>query len=137
VSLEHDPDYHQQTAQELSRLGLSDFAEVRLAPLEQCAVQGETWSWYAESAWRDLGGCGLLFVDGPPGWSAPLARYPAVPVLADALTPGAAVFLDDYDRADEQAVVARWIQQYPTWSLERIAHRKGTAALHLPDTNPS
>lgn len=134
VSLEHDPGYREQTAQGLGRLGLGDFAEVRLAPLEQFTVQGGTWPWYAASAWRDLRGCGLLFVDGPPGWSAPLARYPAVPLLADALVPGAAVFLDDHDRADEQAIVTRWLQQYPAWSLERLAHRKGTAVLHVPDT---
>ncbi len=97
-------------------------------------VQGETFSCYAESAWHDVAGCGLLFVDGPPGRPAPLARYPAVPPLAGALAPGAAVVLDDYDRADEQAIAARWIQQHPTWSLERVAHRKKTAALHLPDT---
>lgn len=136
VSLEHDPGYHEQTAQGLDRLGLGDFAEVRLAPLEQFTIQGETWPWYAEAAWRDLRGCGLLFVDGPPGWSAPLARYPAVPLLADALIPGAAVLLDDHDRADEQAIVARWRRQHPTWSLERLAHRKGTAVLHVPETEP-
>ncbi|MER6420276.1 class I SAM-dependent methyltransferase [Streptomyces sp. NPDC001137] len=137
VSLEHDPGYHEQTTQGLDRLDLGDFAEVRLAPLERFTIQGETWSWYAEAAWRDLKGCGLLFVDGPPGWSAPLARYPAVPLLAGALTPGAAVLLDDHDRADEQAIAARWHRQHPTWSLEHLPHRKGTAVLHVPDTEPS
>ncbi|MEU1516435.1 class I SAM-dependent methyltransferase [Streptomyces sp. NPDC005811] len=137
VSLEHDPGYHEQTTKEVRRLDLDEFAEVRLAPLEQHTLGGETLSWYAEPAWRDLRGCGLLFVDGPPGWTAPLSRYPAVPLLADALAPGAAVVLDDHDRADEQAIVARWTEQHPTWSLERVAHRKGTAVLHLPDTTPS
>ncbi|MEU6777538.1 class I SAM-dependent methyltransferase [Streptomyces sp. NPDC046759] len=136
VSLEHDPEYHAQNAREVDRLGLGDIAEVRLAPLEQHTIHGETWSWYAETAWRDLSGCDMLFVDGPPGWSAPLARYPAVPLLAGVLTPGAIVLLDDYDRDEEQAVAARWKRQHPTWTLERLAHRKGTAVLNLPDTKP-
>ncbi|MEU7428308.1 class I SAM-dependent methyltransferase [Streptomyces sp. NPDC040750] len=137
VSLEHDRDYHAQNAREVERLGLGDIAQVRLAPLEQHTIQGETWAWYAEAAWRDLSGCGLLFVDGPPGWTAPLARYPAVPLLAGTLTPGAVVLLDDYDRDEEQAVAARWSQQHPAWTLERLAHRKGTVALHLPSAKPS
>ncbi|MEV6581255.1 class I SAM-dependent methyltransferase [Streptomyces sp. NPDC051582] len=136
VSLEHDAGYHERTVREADRLGLGDIAQVRLAPLEQHTVQGESWSWYAEAAWRDLSGCGLLFVDGPPGPTAPLARYPAVPLLAGALTPGALVVLDDYDRDEEKALVARWARQHPTWTLERLAHRKGTAALRLPGTEP-
>lgn len=135
VSLEHDPGYHERIVREVDRLGLGDVAQVRLAPLERRTVDGELWSWYAESAWRDLSGCGLLFVDGPPGWTAPLARYPAVPLLAGALAPGAVVVLDDYDRDEEKAVVARWVRQQPTWSLERVAHVRGTAVLHLPDAS--
>lgn len=137
VSLEHDPGYHEHTVHAVHRLGLDDIAQVRLAPLERHTIHGETWPWYAESAWRDLGGCGLLFVDGPPGPTGPLARYPAVPLLADALTPDAVVVLDDYDRDEEKVLAARWIQQHPTWRLERLAHRKGTAVVHLPGTEPS
>ncbi|MET8757787.1 class I SAM-dependent methyltransferase [Lentzea sp. NPDC004782] len=136
VSLEHDPGYHERVVREVGRLGLGDIAQVRLAPLEQHTVDGEIWSWYAESAWRDLSGCGLLFVDGPPGWTAPLARYPAVPLLAGALAPGAVVVLDDYDRDEEKAVVARWVRQQPAWILERLAHVRGTAVLHLPAAEP-
>jgi hypothetical protein len=136
VSLEHDPGYHERVVGEVDRLGLGDLAQVRLAPLEQHTVDGESWSWYAESAWRDLSGCGLLFVDGPPGWTAPLARYPAVPLLAGVLAPGAVVVLDDYDRDEEKAVVARWIERHPTWSLERLGHVRGTAELRLPDAEP-
>ncbi|WP_329274090.1 class I SAM-dependent methyltransferase [Streptomyces sp. NBC_00691] len=136
VSLEHDAGYHERSAGEVERLGLGDIAQVRLAPLEQHTLHGESRPWYAQSAWKDLNGCGLLLVDGPPGLTTPLARYPAVPLLAGALTPNAVVVLDDYDRDEEKAIVARWAEQHPTWTLERLAHRKGTAALRLPDTAP-
>ncbi|MFG2667061.1 class I SAM-dependent methyltransferase [Streptomyces sp. NPDC048387] len=137
VSLEHDRDYHERNAGEVERLGLGGIARVRLAPLEPHLLDGQSWPWYAQSAWEDLSGCGLLFLDGPPGLTAPLARYPAVPLLAGALVPGSVVVLDDYGRDEEQALVARWIQRHPGWRLERLAHRKGTAALHLPDTHPA
>ncbi|MFB9909065.1 O-methyltransferase [Allokutzneria oryzae] len=132
VSLEHSDQYADQARHQLRALGLTHLAEVRLAPLEDVRLSGENHRWYRRSAWQSLRDCDLLFVDGPPGWSAPLARYPAVPLLADALAPGALVVLDDHDRPDEREIVDRWRQAYPSWSFSPLAHKKGTAVLHLP-----
>ena len=129
VSLEHSEHYLDQARHQLRALGLAHLAEVRLAPLEDFSISGEKHAWYQRSAWQGLRDCDLLFVDGPPGWSAPLARYPAVPLLADALAPGAVVVLDDYERPDEQEIVDRWRQAHPTWSFTSLAHKKGTAVL--------
>jgi hypothetical protein len=52
-----------------------------------------------------------LFVDGPPGAIARQVRYPAFPLLADRLAPGATVVLDDSRRSAEAAIVKAWKQE--------------------------
>jgi hypothetical protein len=52
----------------------------------------------------------VLVVDGPPGDTGLLARYPAVPVLRKAMSPTCVVLLDDANRADEQAIGKRWAE---------------------------
>ena len=73
--------------------------------------------------------CDLLVVDGPPGYSASMARYPAVPLLGPIMRPGAKVVLDDYKRTDKKNAVAQWRQLHPEWLLEELPHKKGTAVL--------
>src|SRR3712207_7775099 len=51
--------------------------------------------WYSTSALADVDEINLLLVDGPPGNTSKLARYPAVPALRDKLGPGATVMLDE------------------------------------------
>ena len=66
----------------------------------------------------------LLVVDGPPGLLRPQARYPALPVLRERLSPGASILLDDTHRADEREIVRRWLDEVE--GLERaevsVAH---------------
>ncbi|MEV0264666.1 class I SAM-dependent methyltransferase [Streptomyces sp. NPDC050617] len=132
VSLEHQAPYALRTRAQVRAAGVADLAEVRAAPLTEVEFDGERWPWYARTAWADLTGCELLVVDGPPGTTGPLARYPAVPLLGERLAPGAAVVLDDYDRADEREAVARWRRRYPAWSFRAVPHAKGTALFQLP-----
>jgi predicted O-methyltransferase YrrM len=140
VSLEHLPTIRRRTMDRLQACGLQDRAEVRLAPLTKVDVDDTTYSWYDPVSWRDLRDCDLLLVDGPPGHTAPMARYPAVPLLGAALRPGAQVVLDDYKRPAEQQAVARWRQLYPNWRLQVLEHEKGTAVLTVAadgaGTNP-
>jgi len=132
VSLEHSDDYRDQALRQFSDLGVTHVAEVRRAHLEDITVHGVPRPWYRRSSWQELRDCDLLFVDGPPGWSAPRARYPAVPLLAEALSPGATVVLDDYDRPDEREILALWREAHPCWTFTSLPHRKGTATLTLP-----
>ena len=65
--------------------------------------------WYDLSVLADeIAGFDLLFVDGPVGDTAPQARYPALPALADRLTDDALVLLDDSNRGSEKQVIALW-----------------------------
>jgi predicted O-methyltransferase YrrM len=108
VSLEHDPEYAAATRFALARQGLADAVDLRVAPLEPVDIGGESYSWYAKATWSDLAGIDLVFVDGPPGSTSDLARYPALPELAPCLADGATLLLDDTNRSEEQAILERW-----------------------------
>ena len=129
VSLEHDPAFKLQTEQLLERHGVDALAEVRLAPLVQSGLTNHETPWYDQSATDDLVGIGLLFIDGPPEATGPLARYPALPLLFDRLTPDAVVLLDDAGRQGERSAVASWLDAFPDLEAEHIQSEKGTAIL--------
>jgi len=112
VALEHLAQYAEETRSSIRRHGLEKFAEVREAALERNVIEGQAFDWYAKSAWSDLKGISLLMVDGPPMATGELARYPAIPLLAPALTESALVVIDDTHRRDERAIVERWQQKF-------------------------
>lgn len=125
VSVDHDPGYAEQTRAHLRRHGLTELVEVRHVPLVRLTVDGDPYRWYDPDQLTDLSGVEMLVVDGPPGGTGARARYPALPLLADRLAPGATVILDDLDRADEQEIGQRWCQRWP-----RLRREAGTAG-HL------
>lgn len=115
VSLEHDPAWAAFVEGELEAEGLGERARVVLAPLESHPVALDGIGWYRAGAAHEAaealeGPIDLLLVDGPPAGDPEIAlsRYPAVPALADALAPNAAVILDDANRAGEAQVIERW-----------------------------
>jgi predicted O-methyltransferase YrrM len=112
VALESGADYAESTQTELAERGLRDRAQVLHAPLVDTAVPGrENQPWFDLSVLPDLPPVDLLFVDGPPGAIARQVRYPAFPLLADRLAPGATVVLDDTGRSAEAAIVKAWKQE--------------------------
>ncbi|MFL6709594.1 MAG: class I SAM-dependent methyltransferase [Massilia sp.] len=128
-SLEHDPVYAQQTTLNLARHGLSEFAEVILAPLESLTASGESWSWYEHKLLPDTGPIDMLVIDGPPTATGPLARYPAGPALFPRLSGHASVFLDDAARPSEQSILARWKTEFPQLLFSSAFCEKGCAIL--------
>jgi predicted O-methyltransferase YrrM len=112
VALEHRADYVERTRGLVRTHGLEGVVDVRLAPLTPVTVAGESYSWYDPSAWADLDGVDMVFVDGPPGSTGPQARFPAVPLLRDRCVDGAVFLLDDTTRADEREVRRRWQEEY-------------------------
>jgi predicted O-methyltransferase YrrM len=112
VALETSADYAESTRTELAKHGLGDRAQVLHAPLVDTAVPGrENQPWFDISVLPDLPPVDLLFVDGPHGAIAHEVRYPAYPLLADRLAPGATVVLDDTGRPAEAAIVKAWKQE--------------------------
>lgn len=117
TALEHDPVWAGRVRDQLRREGLTDVAQVVLAPLE-----GEPEPWYAEAGVARLPEeIDLLIVDGPPADRPELAaaRHPVLGRLEPRLAPGALVILDDIVRAGEQGVLARW-ERETTWRFDRL-----------------
>ncbi|OYO28702.1 class I SAM-dependent methyltransferase [Janthinobacterium sp. PC23-8] len=128
-SLEHDPEYAARTRAELARHGLSGWAQVIDAPLRAHQLQGETWPWYSTDHLPHGLPVDMLVIDGPPQAAGTQSRYPAGPLLFPRLTPGAAVYLDDAARADEQAILRRWRSEFPLLRQSLLACEKGCARL--------
>lgn len=134
ISIEHDPDFAGRTKEDLRRHGLEDVVEVRTAPLVASPVPGHETPWYDPVAFEDLDGIDLLVVDGPPGPTGPLARYPALPLLHKRLSEQAVIVLDDIDREGEQEIVERWYSEVPGW--QRTVQRPGTRLAVLDRVKP-
>lgn len=111
VALEHDAGYAEQTRRDLAKHGLENVATVAHAPLIECTTTAGTAPWYDVNALGDLSGITLLFVDGPPGATAPHARRPAFELLVDRLAEDAIVVLDDTHRDEEREIVEAWTAQ--------------------------
>jgi hypothetical protein len=112
VSLDHDSEYARRTIDLLRRNGLEQVAEVVTAPLVERTLNGQTFRWYGQEYESLLKGpIDILVVDGPPGSSAPRARYPAVPILRSRLSPQCRILLDDGDRPDETMIAQLWAQE--------------------------
>lgn len=132
ISLEHDEHYRDVTAGQLQRHGLEQWVDLRLAPLEPVNINDEWYEWYSAGA-LPTSRLDLLLVDGPPGNTQARARYPALPMTRTLLADNAVVVLDDYDRDDEKEIAAAWVEENPEFTLERVAHEKGTAILRAGD----
>lgn len=115
-SLEHDPLYAEKTRALLKEHGVSDHAEVILSPLKATELQDWRGRYYDIAALPKEVLIDLLVIDGPPFDTAPLARYPAVPLLHDRFNPGALIILDDSDRPEETEAVSKWKAMLPQLS---------------------
>lgn len=129
ISLEHDPFYAEQTHERLLEHGLDRWATIIHAPLIPQAEVGHQ-PWYSL---QDIplahASCELLIIDGPPGDSSQDARHPALPLLANYLSPNCTIFLDDAKRPAEQSVVRRWLEDFPDFHLDVLECEKGCARL--------
>ena len=130
VALEHAPEYAHRTQELLESHNATEFAEVRVAPLEPLELDGQEWRWYARKAWDDLEKCGVLLVDGPPGKSSGKARYPAIPALATRLETRIVVALDDARRRHEREIVQAWLELDLGFSTHDTELAKGASILY-------
>jgi predicted O-methyltransferase YrrM len=107
-ALEHSPEWAATTRAALAGEAVEEHATVIDAPLRD--------GWYDRAALERLpaSGVDLLLVDGPPAGEPriELSRYPALRELASRLRPGAAILLDDTDRAGERRVLEAWLVEF-------------------------
>lgn len=129
VALEHDPRFAAETRTVLDGCGVSDIAEVRIATLRPCPLPTFDGSWYAIDALEGLAEVGLVFVDGPPATTAPMARFPALAMLHPHLAHRATIVLDDTIRQEERDIVSRWLEEFPEFSESLHNFEKGASVL--------
>lgn len=128
ISLEHEANFAQITTQNIAAHGLSDIASVIHASLKTVQVNGESRLWY-DLKGVELPTIDLLIVDGPPEGTGQLARYPALPMLFENLSPGAYILVDDFMRGDEYTMVNRWLEEHHLTVVRTFANEKGAAIL--------
>jgi predicted O-methyltransferase YrrM len=133
LSLDHDRMYAQQTREQLSYHGVE--ATVIDAPLAPVLIAGRTWQWYTLP--EGISDIDMLVVDGPPGNTGPLARYPALPLLYPLLSPGAVICVDDGIRADEREMVRMWLNEHPEMTWRYIATETGMYEMVVPPESGS
>jgi hypothetical protein len=130
ISLDHDPTYAQRTRELLQLHGLEEFVTIVTAPLVHSRSSTTDYLWYGPEyeplITRPIE---VLLVDGPPGPSAPLARYPAVPLLQSRLAPECWILLDDGDRPDERAIARTWSTELSA-KLQYLEGGRGGWLLH-------
>ena len=105
-TLEHDAEYFRNTEAKLKRHNLTN-VHLTLAPLHDYG----DFCWYnppLDALPRDFG---LVVADGPPG-DVKGGRFGLFPVLRSHFAPGAVILLDDAERANEQAVLRKWTNEY-------------------------
>ncbi|MBL4800460.1 MAG: class I SAM-dependent methyltransferase [Emcibacter sp.] len=128
-SLENSADYAEKSRENLKKYGLEDWATVITAPLTDMRLNNEDYSWYdIDNKIPELEFDGLV-IDGPPWSVSKNARYPAGPILFKYLRKEAHIFLDDYDREEEQVAVDMWLAEQPGMTLMIHRFMKGCAEL--------
>ena len=134
VSLEQEKLFADITRADVARHGLEEFVSVRYAPLKKVMIGSHAWLWYDLDAIKDLTSIDMVIVDGPPGNIQRLARYPALPLLADRLSERAVIVLDDFFRQQEREILVRWLRRFPAFSHQTVSTEKGTLILRKSET---
>ena len=139
ISIEHSDHYGAQTLGTLQAESLQGWVDLRIGDLE--AWEGEHLNpedaekpsrWYPLSLLEGVENVDLLWVDGPPGATCLFSRYPALPALADKLSPNAEVWMDDTIRQEEKDICERWAEDHG-FEVEYYPLEKGLGRLTRPD----
>ncbi len=126
-SLESDEHYAKKTRDLLAKYELSDWATVIYAPLKSINLQGQAYQWY-DAKELEVEQIDMMVIDGPYGGICNMARYPAVQ-LFPRLSASARVYVDDYRRKDEKAMVEQWMEEDKGFALQLLGCEKGGALL--------
>ncbi|GJM35741.1 MAG: hypothetical protein DHS20C18_47420 [Saprospiraceae bacterium] len=124
LALEHEKFYADQSRDRVKNPG----SKVLHAPLKSYTINGQSWQWYDISALDHLSQIDLLVIDGPPEPIQHLARYPAIPLLWDKLSPNALIIADDADRASERQTIKKWEEEFGL-KVKFIRTEKGVCIL--------
>ena len=118
LSFDHLQKYYEETLEMLQNAGLDEYVQLYYAPLKDwISSDGTIYPYYScEQILKSFANQYslsesriLLVVDGPPGNTAPRARYPAVPITLGVFPEAPIdVLLDDAIRKDEKEILNLW-----------------------------
>ncbi|MFB9777735.1 class I SAM-dependent methyltransferase [Brevibacterium otitidis] len=116
ISVDHISHFADQTAALAAEAGASDYVDIHCAELKpwsatavpDCLDSSQLPTDYYDLSGISLGTLDVVVVDGPPGASGVLSRYPALPAVADHLAEGALILVDDTIRAEERLMIQAW-----------------------------
>jgi predicted O-methyltransferase YrrM len=132
ISIDHEAFFLDLSKRYAELNGVADRVNFCHCPLEPVAASLDGNNWYSGVS-NTLNGrkIELLVIDGPPAYEDDTqnARYPALPMLYEHLSPNCMVILDDANRPGEKMAVERWKEQYPEFTVTHYANGKGIAVL--------
>ena len=108
ISVEHSKDYYEKTKALIKAHDLEEYCEVHYCPLKEYDISGEKWIWYDVEGLTFPSDISLISVDGPPGNTQYMARYPALPLLESYITDQTVIYLDDAYRSEEAEIAKKW-----------------------------
>lgn len=110
--------------------GLEDVVTLMYTPIREYQLNSDKWLWY-DNQLPDNIKIDFLLVDGPPYNTQKLARYPVLPILRSYLSKTAEIYVDDYQRKDEKAIVERWLEENSGMRKYVLPAEKGLAKLTI------
>jgi predicted O-methyltransferase YrrM len=125
ISFDHEKEYADITRERVSFHNLEGQCEVINAPLKNYNIRKEIWSWYSLNEFCPKNTVDIVIVDGPPGGTQYMARYPALELLYEYLSEDAIFIVDDADRKDEKNMVKRWKSENENIDVEYLESEKG------------
>lgn len=130
IALEHSKEYFDKTKQLIKEHQLEKFCTVCYCPLIKYKLNGEEWLWYDIKDVNFPTEINVVSIDGPPGDTQHLARYPALPLLKKYLNKNTVLYLDDSNRTEEQEISEKWIKEFG-YKFEHNKNHKGTIKLFV------
>ena len=110
LSIESAPTYHERTVQLLDRFVPGHRVAVELREL--CWQRHGLGLYQSYRAGQFLPRIDAMIIDGPPGWTY-RGREVCLYQAFHSLRVGGRVYLDDYERPEEQQIVRNWEAAYP------------------------
>ncbi|MDB3887366.1 class I SAM-dependent methyltransferase [bacterium] len=112
ISLEHNKEYYDKSKKLIKEHKLEAYCELYFCPLKEYVLDGKKWLWYDTSNIEFPDNIVLVSVDGPPGGTQYMARYPAIPILEKFITDKTVIYLDDAFRNEEAEIAEEWKSKF-------------------------
>ena len=125
-SLEHDSEWGKRVSKYLKKYRI-DSVKLSVLPLKEY----ENFAWYAPPIDEMPKTFSLVLCDGPPGKTRG-GRYGLLPIMKKRFHAGCIILLDDAAREEEQAIAARWANEFHS-SVERFGSQKPYFRIILPE----